>query len=123
MMVEYECICNYCGARWVYNEKHERANKNARRGAILSGVVSALEASDGRSTAQWLWGQTAREYASGVRDYSQCSRCGSSDVSVRQRAMGGGDFATELTKYRALLDSGAISQQEFDFFKQKLLGN
>lgn len=122
-MVEYECTCGYCGATWIYNEKHEQANKNARRGAILSGVMGGLEILDGRSIAPWLWNQTAREYASGVQDYSQCPRCGSADVSMRQRVMGGGDYATELTKYKNLLDSGAISPQEFEFFKQNLLGN
>ena len=43
------------------------------------------------------------------------------DDYVRQTA-GGGGAAAEIEKAKALLDSGAITQAEFDAIKQKALG-
>jgi Short C-terminal domain len=44
------------------------------------------------------------------------------DDYVREAAGGGGGSAAEIEKAKALLDSGAISQAEFDALKQKALG-
>jgi predicted PurR-regulated permease PerM len=43
------------------------------------------------------------------------------DDYVRQTAAGGGGAASEIAKAKQLLDSGAITQQEFDSLKAKAL--
>jgi predicted PurR-regulated permease PerM len=44
------------------------------------------------------------------------------DSYIRQTAGGGGGSAAEIAKAKELLDSGAITQAEFDQIKQKALG-
>jgi Short C-terminal domain/Phospholipase_D-nuclease N-terminal len=44
------------------------------------------------------------------------------DAYVRETAGGGGGAAAEIEKAKALLDSGAITQAEFDAIKAKALG-
>ena len=41
---------------------------------------------------------------------------------IREVAGGGGGAATEIANAKALLESGAITQEEFDRIKQKALG-
>jgi Short C-terminal domain/Phospholipase_D-nuclease N-terminal len=44
------------------------------------------------------------------------------DAYVRETASGGGGAAAEIEKAKRLLDSGAITQAEFDAIKAKALG-
>jgi hypothetical protein len=59
-----------------------------------------------------------------TRDIEQArSQQAQFDEYVRQTAgSGGGGAAAEIAKAKELLDSGALSQEEFDQIKRKALG-
>jgi hypothetical protein len=59
----------------------------------------------------------------GERDIAEAqARQSQFDEYVRQTAGGGGGAAAEIERAKALLDSGAITQAEFDQMKAKALG-
>jgi hypothetical protein len=59
----------------------------------------------------------------GERDIAEAqARQSQFDDYVRQTASGGGGAAAEIERAKALLDSGAITQAEFDQIKSKALG-
>ena len=70
-------------------------------------------------------------------DYNKCPNCGSSELediskeeylsakkAENQKAVNPTPFSTadELKKFKELLDSGIITQEEFDAKKKQLLG-
>lgn len=71
--------------------------------------------------------QDAGEYISGSLSLnpgeSKTVKCtnGQSIRTITRKMLSSTDVASELTKYKALLDQGAISQSEFNEIKSKLL--
>jgi len=71
--------------------------------------------------------QDAGRYVSGSLSLnpneSKTVKCdnGQSIRTITRRMLSSTDVANELTKYKALLDQGVISQSEFDKIKSKLL--
>lgn len=70
-----------------------------------------------------------------VKDYSKCPKCNSADIveiseeeykafqaSNERENNKTASSADELMKFKELLDSGVITQEEFDVKKKQLLG-
>ena len=132
---EYRMRCNVCGHIFCYNDKDISKNlKNAGVGALsaIGGLTSILGGGTIFHTHH-LQGQADR-YADKIVDYSRCPSCNSTDISeiknaeVSQSNHSNHDTAftvsptEEIKKYKELLDSGIITQEEFDAKKKQLLG-
>ncbi len=129
----YRKICNVCGHIFVYTD--EDINKNIRHtksavGSSIAGVAGALGGYYGASSVNT---QSANDELNRIIDYSRCPKCGSANLSdvtdediARNKQPAGGkqavSSADELKKFKELLDSGIITQEEFDTKKKQLLG-
>ena len=129
----YRKICNVCGHIFVYTDEdldnNIRHAKSARNSAI-AGLSSAVGGHYGSSAVNT---QTANDELNRITDYSRCPKCGSHNISdatdedIEKSKQHAGvahqvSSADELKKYKELLDSGVITQEEFDAKKKQLLG-
>ena len=79
----------------------------------------------------------ADRHTAAIVDYTRCPKCNSMDVFIlsdeeyekeKQRILSASEndntfsAADELKKFKELLDSGIITQEEFDAKKKQLLG-
>ena len=91
----------------------------------------------GAYTASAVHSGNAEAALTGIVDYNRCPYCGSIDVRTlskeewtteQAKATQSGvpastiSAADELKKFKELLDSGVITQEEFDAKKKQLLG-
>lgn len=80
------------------------------------------------------YNQTANDNSSRIIDYDKCPKCNSADVisiteeevenlsKTQNTQQANISQADELKKFKDLLDSGIITQEEFDQKKKQLLG-
>ena len=129
--------CNVCGHLYCYSLYDLERNKEKAKSAMLSSVAGAAGAVGGAYTASAVNNGNAENALNGIVDYNRCPRCGSMDVrtlskeewATEQAKTAQGSTpasavsaADELKKFKELLDSGVITQEEFDAKKKQLLG-
>ena len=129
---EYRKKCNVCGHIFCYRDSDLRRNMELAKEARSSANMAVLEAFGGTRLASNQHSAAADRALDKIMDYNKCPKCNSTDLSdateeeIRQATIANNNAiasaADELKKYKELLDSGVISQEEFDAKKKQLLG-
>ena len=126
--------CNVCGHIFCYTFEDLEENQRLARSAVGSSVSALTGTLAGYRASGSTDLHTAEDKLSRIVDYSKCPKCGSKDIVdatdadiKRNKAPQGTviqqtSSADELKKFKELLDSGVISQEEFDAKKKQLLG-
>jgi len=133
---EYRMKCNVCGCVYCYTQQDLVNNINNLSTAGLYRISATANALGG--TQVGMYGSTAQAnyYSGKVTDYSKCPHCNSCDVqeitkdqyekalkdSKQDTNSSAVSSADEIKKFKELLDSGVITQEEFDAKKKQLLG-
>ena len=132
---EYRMHCNVCGHIYCFKQSDLDRNAQKLKQAKREGAAAALNALGGSSYHMYEQKKAMESSISAIVDYSKCPNCNSTSVaelseeefkalqskksSAPVAALSNAD---ELKKYKDLLDSGIISQEEFDAKKKQLLG-
>ena len=129
---EYRKKCNVCGHIFCYTDSDLYRNKRYAKEAKSSANMAVLEALGGTRLASNQQSAAADRALDKIVDYSKCPKCNSTNLSdatdedIRNAANGSSTSAVssadELKKFKELLDSGIITQEEFDAKKKQLLG-
>lgn len=127
--------CNVCGKIFCYNVDDLKKNRSRARDAALSSVGGVASGLSGNYTTGALYKMSADNQMDKIVDYNKCPSCGSRDLTqifdddiakmqAQQNApaQAAPSSADELKKFKELLDSGIITQEEFDAKKKQLLG-
>lgn len=136
-MVEYRKKCAVCGKVFCYTtndlqKNYDLAEKAKRQsGTAIASALAGSVASSAINTGN------AEAKLSRIVDYNRCPSCGSSELediskeeylsaknTENQKTVNPTPLsaADELKKFKELLDSGIITQEEFDAKKKQLLG-
>ena len=122
--------CNTCGHIYCYTQADLNKNKQHSRQAAANSFASAF----GPAIMSAAYIQNANNNSSRIINYDKCPKCNSVDVisiteeevenlsknqDSQQTKLSDAD---ELKKFKELLDSGVITQEEFDAKKKQLLG-
>jgi hypothetical protein len=138
---EFRNKCNVCGHIYCYNQRDIDANKSRSTMAVLEsvgGLASTLfSPAITAGTTSAMNRANAQNQLDGIVDYTKCPKCNSTDIhafsdeeweseklsrSAPQTNTPTIFSADELQKFKGLLDSGVITQDEFDAKKKQLLG-
>lgn len=134
--VEWRMRCNVCGKVFCYtysdlerNASFAQAAKSFTRGALVDALV-------GTKIGMYENMKLGNDAVGRITDYSRCPHCNSSSlteitdeewaasqtVSNNPVSHMGVSSADEIKKFKELLDSGIITQEEFEAKKKQLLG-
>ena len=127
---QYKMICNTCGHIWCFTEAERRSE--ARRN-IVNGVAQISSAASGSVLNMAATNAAVNSNKGKETSLTECAACGSKDVSfytddkkpqtkTTSDTEADTNSADELKKYKDLLDSGVITQEEFDAKKKQILG-
>jgi len=128
--IQFYKKCNTCGHIYCYTQADLNKNKQLSRQAAANSFASAF----GPAIMSATYNQTAADNKSRIIDYDKCPNCNSLDVvSITEEEVrnisknqdtqqSNISQADELKKFKDLLDSGVITQEEFDAKKKQLLG-
>lgn len=124
--------CNVCGQVFCYSELDLLRTRNA---ILMSGFAGVAQATAGSATASAVHQGNMIAQVNRVRNPNKCPQCGSTDLhtytdeewaeeqkKASAPASAPVSAADELKKFKELLDSGIITQEEFDAKKKQLLG-
>lgn len=124
--------CNVCGHVYCYTFADLERNKKLAKEAVTNSLLGVGEALGGTRIGSQIATNTADAKMNQIVDYSKCPKCNSTDVveiskeefvalqSANNQTTN--SSADEIKKYKELLDSGIITQEEFDAKKKQLLG-
>ena len=129
---EFRMRCNVCGHVFCYKfddiAKNITHAKHAKSSAIL-GVVNAI---GGTQLGTYANINETHRHLDKIIDFNKCPKCNSTDLSDvsdgdlspnnTAQANTNISVADEIKKFKDLLDSGIITQEEFDAKKKQLLG-
>lgn len=131
---EVRMKCNTCGHIYCYTYEDLAKNVELAKSAVLDSVVGVGEALGGTRLGSQVAGAKADSKLSRMVDYDKCPHCHSTNVQAlskeewetEKKKQNNGNVsvssADELKKFKELLDTGVISQEEFDAKKKQLLG-
>lgn len=138
-VVEYRKKCNVCGKVYCFNSDDIKRNQDLAKQAQRNAIAGGLNALAGTRYDMYEQTKQAQSALDKITDYSRCPYCNSTDISnlteeefksamaenntaapttIVQQA----SAADELKKFKDLLDSGIITQEEFNAKKKQLLG-
>lgn len=129
--IEIRKKCNVCGNIFCYTPHDLAKNRDEAKKAIGHGLTTIMTAGSTTSAVSNISGENALNR---IVDYNKCPKCGSLDLRTLtkeeyQKELQGStaqsatiSAADELKKFKELLDSGVITQDEFDAKKKQLLG-
>ena len=128
----YRKRCNVCGKIICYTLEDLEKNRQHSKNATISSLTTMMGAMSGHFAAGATSNQTALDEIGRIIDYNKCPSCGSrdlvdlSDEDIKniktQENRKELSITDELKKYKELLDSEIITQEEFDAKKKELLG-
>ncbi len=126
---EFKKRCKVCGKIICYNLEDIKENKRHEKNATWASLTTLAGALSGNYAAGATSGQTAEDERSRIIDYTKCPSCGSRDLVditdediAKANAQSTVSNVDELKTFKELLDSGIITQEEFDQKKKQLLG-
>lgn len=131
---EVRMKCNTCGCVYCFNGEDLLRNKQLAKEAMTNSILGVGEAIGGTRIGSQIATNTADAKLNQIVDYTRCPKCNSADVKAiseaefkkeKEQSQNGNaaySAADELKKFKDLLDSGVISQEEFDAKKKQLLG-
>lgn len=132
---EYRMRCNICGKIFCYSSKDLEQNRSNETQAALSGIATIAGALGGGMYHSYEQNKIANRALDKIVDYSKCPDCHSSDIveltdeqwevaKSQKNTTPSAPIseADELKKFKDLLDSGVITQEEFDAKKKQILG-
>lgn len=117
--VEYKMRCNVCGKIYCYTKSDISDNvTNGLLGAIsaIAGVWSAMSGNNKQSLGM---GVMSAHFNGKAFDYTKCPYCHSADIAEMKEECN--SAIEDIKKYKELLDTGIITQEEFDAKKKQLL--
>lgn len=136
--VEVRKKCNICGHIFCYVPMDEIQNKREVHRELNRSILSGIS---GLASAGSVRGAIDRQSSSNslnnalnqIIDYNQCPKCGSRNLQILSKEAYKKEqltniqntdiqFVDELKKYKELLDSGVITEEEFNAKKKQLLG-
>ncbi len=127
---QYYKKCASCGYIFHFTEKDLNDNKLRKEEHLHELGFAALSALGGTLIESNQHSASARELEKDIIDYNICPECHSSDLidateeeyKAFLKPIASTSAADEILKFKELLDSGIISQEEFDAKKKQLLG-
>ena len=141
---EVRAKCNVCGHVYCYDITDVERNKKNARMAMLHSAGGLASAAGGAGLSAIGQNAMAKGHLNAIVDYSKCPLCHSSDVTTMSKAdyelslalkqaqeqsekqsaqaQSKPNVAEELRSYKALLDEGVITKEEFEAKKKQLLG-
>lgn len=126
--------CNVCGNVFCYTVEDIAQNENYISAAKRSAGLAVLNAFAGTRYDMYEQSKDADRAMDKVKDFSRCPKCNSTSIVELTKeevmklnnsnpvSITAGSSADELKKFKELLDSGIISQEEFEAKKKQLLG-
>ncbi len=132
---EHRKRCNVCGKIFCYTEDDLKDSKHNSNMAAFSAFGALASSLGGTAYQTFENNKQADRYSAKVVDFNKCPNCNSTNLSTLSEE----EFeamqkpqtvetspttsaADELKKFKELLDSGVITQEEFDAKKKQLLG-
>ena len=128
---EFRMRCNVCGKIFCYTIDDLRKNIENAKNAKNATIFGALNAVAGTEMGMYANLSRSDTLLNSIVDYSRCPNCNSSNISlieeeiesqIKTTEQTSFSPADELRKYKELLDSGVITQEEFIAKKKQLLG-
>lgn len=131
----YKC-CNVCGHLFCYTGADLRKNFRHQVEEVYANRRATLNALSLNAAATETASQTALDAKNQIVDYDKCPSCGSKSLKditleefkeLAEKAKSPTPSASalsavdELKKFKELLESGVITQEEFDAKKKQLL--
>ena len=126
--------CNVCGHIYCYSKTDIDENNHNKTLAGLHTFSAAVNAIGGTAYNMHEEQKHADAANAKIIDFSKCPKCNSSDIialtdeewqkinNKSESTTNTMSAADEIKKFKDLLDSGIISQEEFDEKKKQLLG-
>jgi len=135
---EFRTKCNVCGNIFCYTQADLKRNSRLATSGVLSSLGGIASALSGNTIASSVQTGNAGNDIDRIIDYDKCQKCNSTDISTlddeawevekpnsphhKQPPPTTVSSADEIMKFKQLLDSGIITQEEFDTKKKELLG-
>ncbi len=129
--VEHKMYCNVCKKVYCFSEDDIRKNQINSQLAKSAQSRAVTEILIGNRMIAESVSKNGDDYQDKIVDFNKCPNCGSSDVKelsedefekAQETKATSLSSADEIKKFKELLDSGVITQEEFDAKKKQLLG-
>jgi predicted Zn-ribbon and HTH transcriptional regulator len=131
-MQTHNIHCKVCGCVFCYTDEDVKQNEKNKKNSNPSTLgVLGMVALTGSLFPAYIAGKESDKAQAKIRDFSRCPQCNSAELEELSRAeleqlhTKSGTSSSpveEIKKYKELLDSGIITQEEFDAKKKQLLG-
>ncbi len=131
LFFEHRMRCNTCGNIFCYTDSDIKSNKTQSILAGISAIGAFASAFSGTRYDMYEQNKNLNAQTAKIKDFSRCPQCNSTNITEitdnesstqKETPQTSISSADELKKFKELLDSGVITQEEFDAKKKQLLG-
>lgn len=125
---EIRKVCSNCNKTFCYSVDDLIKNSKLIESAGAHATMALANQAFGSQLTAMQSANQSVAAENQIKDYTRCPYCGSHSVKVLKdgeeisNANENFSVADELKKFKELLDSGVITQEEFDAKKKQLLG-
>lgn len=121
---EIRMRCKVCGQVFCYNADDIKRNEHYSKSIALHTIAGVASALAGRTATTALNTMSIRQAGERIIDFTRCPNCRSQELEPLSEEVTLPQYsvADELKKWKDLLDSGAITEEEYDAQKKRLLG-